>query len=264
MSLQMDYKFIFVILFIGHLLGDFYFQSQLMVNKKDDDWKIMLCHGLIYMAAIVLPFLLLFTASLTEFYVILLAPILHLIVDISKGWLNRNTLFEKRQGLIFALDQAIHIIIILSVAYYYAIHTSVAYSWFGIQLGEIYATLNLKLSLHQFIRFVCLFLFIGKPVNIIVSKILDSVKEENVSDTNMEKTDSNTDPKAGWVIGILERYLTVILILFDQYTAVGFAFTAKSVTRFDKISKDKVFAEQYLIGTMSSLLFAVIGAIMCM
>jgi hypothetical protein len=253
----MDFKFIFIILFIGHLLGDFYFQSQSMVGKKDEEWKVMLCHGLIYMAFIIASFLLTLTGPLAKLSLILIIPILHIIVDIAKGWMSRKTIFESRQGILFVADQVIHVFAIASVACFYAIYTPVAYSWIGIHIGKVYAILNLELSAYEFIRLACLFLFLGKPVNIFIVNILKAV------DTK-DGTDSNTDPKAGWAIGILERYLTVILIILGQYTAVavGLAFTAKTLTRFDKISKDKVFAEQYLIGTMSSLLFAVIGAVL--
>jgi tetratricopeptide (TPR) repeat protein len=105
--------------------------------------------------------------------------------------------------------------------------------------------------------------------NNIVRKILtvvDTTEKTESSEYQEWKTklisNSNRDQKAGRIIGVLERYLTVILILLGQYTAVGFAFTAKSLTRFDKISKDQHFAEQYLIGTMSSLLFTLIGAVL--
>jgi hypothetical protein len=143
------------------------------------------------------------------------------------------------------------------VAYFYATNTAVAYSWLGIHFREFYATLDLGLSPHELIQLGCLFLFLGKPVCILVSKILQTVATK-------DKPDFNSDQKAGWVIGILERYLTVILILLGQYAAVAvsLAFTAKTLTRFRKISDNQDFAEQYLIGTMSSLLFAVIGTIL--
>jgi len=64
------------------------------------------------------------------------------------------------------------------------------------------------------------------------------------------------------MIGILERYLTAILVLSGQYTAVAFTLTAKSVARFDKIAKDQAFAEQYLVGTMSSVLLAIASAVL--
>lgn len=39
-----------------------------------------------------------------------------------------------------------------------------------------------------------------------------------------------------------------------QYAAIGFVLAAKSVARYDRISKDQVFAEYYLLGTLLSTL----------
>ena len=37
-----------------------------------------------------------------------------------------------------------------------------------------------------------------------------------------------------------------------QYSAVGLVLTAKSIARYDRISKDQSFAEYYLLGTLLS------------
>jgi hypothetical protein len=62
---------------------------------------------------------------------------------------------------------------------------------------------------------------------------------------------------AGAVIGFLERALTLTFILVGQYTALGLVLTAKSIARHEEL-KDRHFAEYYLIGTLSSVLFAVL------
>lgn len=62
---------------------------------------------------------------------------------------------------------------------------------------------------------------------------------------------------AGAAIGVLERILTLTLILIGEYTAIAVVFTAKSITRFEEL-KNREFAEYYLIGTLSSLLFSTI------
>jgi hypothetical protein len=61
---------------------------------------------------------------------------------------------------------------------------------------------------------------------------------------------------AGAMIGILERIFTLTLVLVGQYMALGLILTAKSIARFEDL-KDRKFAEYYLIGTLSSMLFAV-------
>lgn len=62
---------------------------------------------------------------------------------------------------------------------------------------------------------------------------------------------------AGRLIGILERTITLILILAGQWAAMALLATAKSVARFDDL-KDREFAEYYLVGTLTSLLVAIL------
>ena len=44
----------------------------------------------------------------------------------------------------------------------------------------------------------------------------------------------------------------LILIYMNQYSAIGLVLTAKSLARYDRISKDEKFAEYYLLGTLIS------------
>lgn len=61
----------------------------------------------------------------------------------------------------------------------------------------------------------------------------------------------------GKIIGNLERFLILTLVLLEEYTAIAFVLTAKSVARFRELDKRK-FAEYYLIGTLTSTLVAII------
>ena len=51
-----------------------------------------------------------------------------------------------------------------------------------------------------------------------------------------------------------------ILISVDQYSAVGLVLTAKSIARYDKLSKDQIFAEYYLLGTLLSAICSIVVA----
>jgi hypothetical protein len=57
---------------------------------------------------------------------------------------------------------------------------------------------------------------------------------------------------AGEVIGILERYVTLVLVLSGGLAAVGFVVAAKAAARFPQF-KSEEFAEYFLIGTLSSV-----------
>jgi len=68
--------------------------------------------------------------------------------------------------------------------------------------------------------------------------------------------------KAGMIIGIFERFIVLTFVLLSQYSAIAFIFTAKSIARFEEL-KNREFSEYYLIGTLSSISFAILcGEIM--
>jgi len=293
----MGFQFIFTILFIGHLLGDYYFQSQDMTNRKDEDRRVMLKHGRRYLYVTAIPFLLFFCASSFRWQLlILIVPFSHFGLDFLKAELKKK--YERLKDFeraLFVTDQILHILIIGIIAYIYAIHVGVAYSGISIWFGGIYENLQLAVPYQNLIYLTCLFLFLGKPSNIIIEKIIKTNKTEDSKQKNIMR-----------LIGIFERYLVVILVILQQYTAIAFVLTAKSIVRFEEIKKSvgqsnreetKVdaeiagttvtaairtepvaapteavseendaeevsFVEKFLIGTLSSLLFAIAGGIL--
>lgn len=95
------------------------------------------------------------------------------------------------------------------------------------------------------------------PSNILIQKILSSYKPNN-DNKDLITIDNN----AGRCIGSLERLIMLIFIAMNQYSAMGLVLTAKSVARYDKISKDEKFAEYYLLGTLLSTVCVVLCKIL--
>src|SRR5690606_32302350 len=67
-------------------------------------------------------------------------------------------------------------------------------------------------------------------------------------------------PNAGKYIGMLERLLVFGFIVLQQWAAIGWLVTAKSVFRFSDLSraKDRKLTEYILIGTLLSFGFAIL------
>lgn len=57
---------------------------------------------------------------------------------------------------------------------------------------------------------------------------------------------------AGRLIGTLERLIMFVLFSIHSVSTIAFVLTAKSIARYDRISKDQGFAEYYLLGTLLS------------
>jgi len=61
----------------------------------------------------------------------------------------------------------------------------------------------------------------------------------------------------GRIIGVLERAVVLTLVLLGQFGALGLVLAAKSVARFKSLD-DRDFAEYFLIGTLASVLVALL------
>lgn len=107
---------------------------------------------------------------------------------------------------------------------------------------------SLQFISNELLRLILFIIIIFKPANISFKILFRKYAPEESND------DKNTVEGAGAVIGNLERLLIAMLIYYNQFGAIGLVFTAKSVARFDKISKDPVFAEYYLIGSLYSII----------
>jgi hypothetical protein len=61
----------------------------------------------------------------------------------------------------------------------------------------------------------------------------------------------------GLVIGVLERALALTLVLTSQFSALGMILAAKAIVRYQALD-DRDFAEYVLIGTLTSILIALL------
>ena len=68
---------------------------------------------------------------------------------------------------------------------------------------------------------------------------------------------SASELSRGRIIGVLERALALTLVLLGQYAALGLLVAAKALARFRALD-DRDFAEYFLIGTLASLLHALV------
>src|SRR5712692_9721524 len=72
-----------------------------------------------------------------------------------------------------------------------------------------------------------------------------------------DRAAGGVDIARGRTIGALERALALTLVLLNQFAAIGLIVAAKSLARF-KAMEDREFAEYFLIGTLASLLLAIL------
>lgn len=154
----------------------------------------------------------------------------------------------------FAVDQALHVGVLVVLAFAGA---NVLHNNGGWVLREGNA-----LALAA----AASFLFVGRPVEIGVRRLLDSLRNETfAAGQSGLATDGETaavDARSGRIIGILERVIIVFLTAQGQYSAIAFVIAAKSIARFKRFEEDPSFAETYLVGTLASVSAAIMGTVL--
>lgn len=235
-----------LLLLIGHFLGDYYFQTDTIAQKENV--KDLLWHCLIYTITMLILIIPVFSG--TTILISLLISLTHFLIDYSKYQYKSGRELTHAQNLhLFLLDQLLHLTII-SVANVIMVGNAVEISLIPL-LNDLnqhfYLNINLNLSWILVILIVC------KPASILVRKALNPFmpadKERN--DTGIEN--------AGSLIGIFERLIILFMLSANQFGAIGFVLTAKSVARYNKISEDSQFAEYYLLGTLLSSLIIIVS-----
>tara|TARA_R110001583_G_scaffold21469_2_gene81562 strand:+ start:15524 stop:16243 length:720 start_codon:yes stop_codon:yes gene_type:complete len=223
--------------FIAHLLGDFIFQPHNWTIKKKKaafTWY-HLWHALVI-------FVFSYTLSFDYGFLksAILLSIIHLFTDVLKSFLQVKT--NKKDSFYFFADQIVHLLVmvLISILYYY-----------NNSLDFIYEIP------FKYLAMTAGFIFCAKPANILIKNIFASLEIETPTVTN--NNDENKDlPNAGKLIGIMERFLVLALILVGQYSAVGLIIAAKSILRF----RDNKKNEYVLVGTMLSFGIATILGIL--
>lgn len=257
---------LFWLLICGHLIGDFYLQTEAMANGKKEEQNVLYRHALIYALVLLVAISPVLNSDIFV-YVYLPVVISHFFIDLLKIKIQINKNAENFiTRNIFVVDQIVHIAIIVMFACIYANDSTIALNQPGQNLLSFYHMLGMSMTSSIFLRIIFVFLLIGKPGNIMIRELNNKEKIRgnimtNRTDEGKEAAEETEYKNAGKLIGILERILVVILVMLNQYAAVGIIFAAKSLTRYDKIIKDPSFAEYYLVGTLLSLLIA-IGAVL--
>lgn len=249
------FKKYFILLLLAHVIGDFYIQNGSMSDRKDYSTKQLSFHYFYYWITIIVVLVPIISIKVVVFGTI--QAILHVIIDLIKHYriyvLKKNKkMMSLKERNIFILDQMFHFICIVIVAYLFVINGGNIRVWSYVsQFLRIISISGMSLA-----ALTTALLIIHKPSNVTISKLLGVYKPGTKEDA--VKKDYN----AGRFIGTVERVIMLILISIGQYSAVGLVLTAKSIARYDRISKEKDFAEYYLLGTLLSTVIVITVAIL--
>jgi hypothetical protein len=243
------FKIFFIIFLLVHVLGDFYFQSEKLINKKENAFFKVLIHCLVYGSVLFILIIPIINKRIA--FASLFVSVAHFIIESIKYFIVKKYCKEKKlsESITYLTDQALHIIMIMLASVY------VSFNCNAFTLPEWVDSVFeiIGIGKLQFISWLLMTLLIWKPVNSIIKKALSSYKPAE-STVHTDAQDKNS----GGLIGFLERMIILIFLSIGQYSAIGLVLTAKSIARYNKIAEDKKFAEYYLLGTLLSTLSVII------
>ncbi len=182
------FKEYFLILLCGHLLGDFYFQSQNLVdNKSIKGWKKVLFnlqHAFIYFVSTAVMILPVFKIKYTIPIIVL--TIIHFFIDLFKSIICNNEKLENKldgvESWIFSIDQFIHIVAVIAISIY------LNNSNIKIELLPIVKTIEncISIDFHNALLIVTIILLNGKPFNLFIKKVFNKFQPNEMISTNID------------------------------------------------------------------------------
>ncbi len=102
-------------------------------------------------------------------------------------------------------------------------------------------------------------LYTLKEATLLIRLVLNTVRATPVEKDHPEKQDT-AEYERGRLIGILERLLFYVMVLFNQPGAIAIIVAIKSLARFKNLD-NRPFAEYFLIGSLLSLATATFPAV---
>jgi hypothetical protein len=240
---------ILVRMLAAHIISDFLLQTNRSIKSKNTNTfksAAFWWHG-------VLTFVILgiFLANYFNIVLVTLITLSHLVIDYVKLYFTNKpeTPKWKHKNLwLFITDQLLHIIILIL-------------GWLNLINGftKIMELGSSFINTYPIMLRILGYLVVIGPITYLI-KFLTQRWATDIEDENNSLND------AGKWIGILERVLVLTLIFVNQFTAIGFIITAKSILRlidkpdapFIKTGVNKSFSarkhtEYVLVGTFLSV-----------
>lgn len=234
-------------LLMAHIITDFILQSKKGIDNKNDkllkstDFWV---HGLYTGIAVAL-----FMFNKLNWSVLALITLSHLFIDYWKIILTKKINIRKwahRDLWLFIIDQVLHIMILVI-------------GWLIVIDGfeKMISLLNELLPNYRILLRILGYLIAIGPVTYLIKYLTLRWADEVV------ESDNSLQDAGKW-IGILERLIVITLVLIEQYTAIGFLVTAKSILRLidkpdiplqpqnQKTFSSRKHTEYVLIGTFLS------------
>lgn len=225
-------------LLLAHIISDFILQTDKMVKSKKWLSLYMLVHIIIVFAS---------TFALSGLWKIsIFIAVLHWFTDSVKVEIQSRS--NLKPNLVFTADQLFHFLIII-----------IAWFWHFDMFEKVFKTISLPFLNYKLSLILLAYAWVYFPVGYLIKFATQSINHTNVTAT----LNTNADDKiehGGKLIGQFERIIILTLVLLNQFDAIGFLITGKSIIRFADHNSN-LRSEYVLVGTMMSYALAILTGI---
>ena len=220
-------------LILAHLVTDFILQPKSWVEDRTQKHyasvKLYLHGAMTGLLAWVL-------IGWQYWLVALVILVTHTIID---GWKS----YQKPTVVYFLADQFMHLIVIIACWYFtFKQWNDVLHGW---------QQINMRVSIW---KTIAAFIFITTPAGILIGQFTSKWREKIA--------DAESLADAGKWIGIVERTIILIFVLYNQFSAIGLLVAAKGIIRFNEKDRQEIKTEYLVIGTLMSIALAIVTGLL--
>jgi len=243
-----------VALFAAHVIADFVLQVRWIIDNKHRPGPF-LAHVAIVAATSAF---LLGAWSGAALAAVAIVTVSHAVIDrVKLGYSKKPWVREHPRGtlVLFLSDQALHVLAIVLTAWY--LREAWSQSWWT-TVPETWQT--------GFLTLLCLvtgFILATRAGGFVIGMSMEGFVRTR-SDSSGDESSESGEPESdqglvhgGKWIGLLERALIFVLIMAQEFQAIGFLIAAKSILRF-QYSKERSHSETVIIGTLASFAWAIV------
>ncbi len=218
-------------LLLAHLLTDFVLQPGSWIRSRNEKH---FASPHLYLHGAVTAFVAGMFIGPSYWITVLVILLTHTLID---GWKS----YRPQTSLYFLLDQAVHLLVLLACWYF------TFFGWKDIRAALVFVQQPRNLILAT------AFVLVTQPAGILIGQLTHRWRKQ--------LPEAESLGNAGKWIGILERLIILILVLYNQFGAIGLLVAAKGLLRFNEPNRQEIKTEYLLIGTLLSISFSLLTGI---
>ncbi|MBI1782312.1 MAG: DUF3307 domain-containing protein [Sphingobacteriales bacterium] len=225
----MTAAFIWLIkLILSHLITDFILQPKSWVDERSAKH---FASPKLYLHCFITAAVAFIITGFQYWLVAFIIFVTHILID---GWKS----YQKQNAAYFLTDQSLHILVI-SGCWYFTFFT-----WSNVTAA--WQQVNQNLSVWKTITAFIL----TAPAGILIGQFTKQWRDQLPEAENLAN--------AGKWIGIIERTIILVFVLYSQFSAIGLLVAAKGIIRFNEKDRPEIKTEYLVIGTLISIGLAII------